>query len=93
MAVINSRLWKAAQLAGSSSYFQQMVRAACQVQGKTYSDRLLFAVAATPAIVNGLSVEEGSSIDLSLLKAMVERGPDLDTAILNAVQSYTPPAS
>lgn len=93
MAPINSRLWKAAQLAGSSAYFEQMVRAACQVQGKEFGRRLLFSVAATPAIVNGLTVDEGSSIDLSLLQAMVNSGPELDTAILNAVQAYSGPSS
>lgn len=92
MAPIQSRLWKAAQLALHSTYFPMMVRAAAWVANKPFSEGLLYTVATTQAIVNSVAVEPGKSIDESLLAVMETNGAALDSAIMSAVQAYTPPA-
>lgn len=88
---INSRLWKAAQLALHSAYFPKMVRAACWVKDKPYTPAVLYDVASKAAIVNALSVEPGGSIDDSLLQVMVTNGTTLDQAIMDAVTAHVPP--
>lgn len=92
MAPIQSRLWKAAELALRSTYFPTMVQAACWVQDKPYSEALLREVATTPGIVNALTVEPNQSIDVPLVNAMITNGSALDGAIMTAVSAYTAPS-
>lgn len=88
---INSRLWKAAQLALHSAYFPKMVQAACWVQDKPYTPAVLYDVATKAGIVNALSVEPDGSIDESLLQVMIDNGATLDQAIMDAVNAHVPP--
>ena len=94
MAVIYSRLWKSALLATQSTYFPPMVRAAAAFHDKVYTAEMLSAVAATPAIVDGLTLNEGESIDVPILRLMsasTTSANAVDKAISNAVRAYVAP--
>lgn len=86
--VIHSRLVKAAQLALSSAQFRPMVQAACMIENLDYSEDILRRAAIDPALLDGLTLVEGSSIDVAILTLVstVDGADMLDSLIRSAVR-------
>lgn len=86
--VIHSHLVKAAQLALSSAQFRPMVQAACMMEDIPYTDDVLRQASISPALLDALTLLEGSSIDVAILTlvASADGADDLDALIRAAVK-------
>lgn len=88
--IIQSELWKAAQLRYHSTYFPTLVRAACDQVGTPYSDEVLEKIASNTTIRGLFAITVDTGIDAAIITAMsdTDTAKTLDDAIIWVVTEH-----